>query len=241
MVNGMNQIIGLDVSLNHLGMCSLRSNGELQHWAFLTDIKKFVTEDPIHGHLYKEVSARSDHSRHFRRIRHFTDFVLDHLKVWKEGDSQIVCIEGYALNSKNTRLYETAELIGAIKRDCVTYGCRLRVHDPDTIKMYACNNGHATKDQIYARFMDETGVSLPTTTLRQENKSILSGPGTDVADSYFLARMGWMEQAIRTNQLRLQDLPPHLARIFVRETKAYPINLLERPYADLIESAANDA
>lgn len=228
--------IGLDVSLNHLGMCCLDHSGELQHWAFLADTKKFVTEDPDHGELYKAPSARSDHPRHFRRIEYFVDFVVSRLKQWWEAEPQVICLEGYALDSKNTRLYETAEVTGAIKRECVQAGRRLRIHDPDTIKMFACNYGHATKEQIYTQFMDETGVSVPTTVLKEGGKKILSGPGTDVADAYFLARMGWMEHQLRTAQMKLQDLPPHLAKIFTRETKAYPVNLLERPYGDLMES-----
>jgi len=129
-------------------------------------------------------------------------------------------------------LYETAELTGHIKVAVVRTD-KLRVHDPDTIKLFACNYGHATKEQIYTQFMDETGVSVPTTWLKQGKKKILSGPGTDVADAYFLARMGWMEHQLRTAQVKLQELPEHLQRIFIRETKAYPLNLLDRPYAEL--------
>lgn len=230
------KVIGLDVSLNHLGMCCLDLDGQLQHWTFLTDTKKFVKEDPDRGVLYKVPSARSDHPRHFRRIEYFVEFVTDHLKQWEAGELQIVCIEGYALESKNTRLYETAELTGAVKRACVLAGRKLRVHDPGTIKLFACNYGHATKQQIYNEFIDETGVSVPTTLLKEGQKRVLSGPGTDVADAYFLARMGWMEHKLRIAEIRLQDLSPHLRKIYTRETKAYPVNLLERPYGDLMEA-----
>jgi len=228
------KFIGLDVSLNHLGMCHIGPDGELRAWAFLTDTKKFVIEDPVHGTLYKQPSARSDHPDHFRRIQRFTSFVMGRIRsaepcVWP----CIVNIEGYALNSKNTRLYETAELTGNIKVAVARWAGKLRVHDPDTIKLFACNYGHATKDQIYMQFIDETGVSVPITWLKQGNKKILSGPGTDVADAYFLARMGWMEHQLRTAQIKLQELPEHLQRIFIRETKAYPLNLLDRPYAEL--------
>jgi len=230
-------VAGLDVSLNHLGMCCLDSEGQLQHWAFLTDTKKFVKEDPDHGELYRAPSARSDHPRHFCRIEYFVKFVLRCLEEWSEGgDPQIVCLEGYALNSKNTRLYETAEVTGAIKRACVLAHRKLRVHDPDSIKLFACNYGHATKNQVYTQFMDETGVSVPITWLKEGKMKKLSGPGTDVADAYFLARMGWMEHQLRIGQIKLQNISPHLQKVFIRETKAYPVNLLERPYGSLIDA-----
>ena len=229
--------IGLDVSLNHLGMCAVSgATGKLTEWAFLTDVKKFIKEDPDHGELYRAPSARSDHSDHFRRIETFVRFVHMRLGWWMpSGGNQIAAIEGYALKTKNTRMYETAELTGAIKRKVVRRMRLLRVHDPDTVKSFAVNYGHAQKEQMYQQFVDETGVSIPTTWLKDGGKRILSGPGTDVADAYFLARMAWMEHQLRVAEIRLQDLPPHLQKIFTRETKAYPLNLMERPYAELGE------
>lgn len=227
-----NKIVGIDISLNHLGICLLDSEGRFQDYAFLTDTKKFVTADPEHGELYKHQSSRSDHPLHFQRIGRFEELVDLMLSKWCSdgGDWVGVAVEGYALNSKNTRLYETAELTGAIKRTVVRPCQELRIHDPDTVKMFAVDYGHAKKDQIYDKFEEETGESVPTTWLKQGQKRELSGPGTDVADAYFLARLLWTENQVRTGRIKLQDLPPFVRKILLRQTKTYPQNLLERPY-----------
>jgi hypothetical protein len=238
------QYIGIDISLNHLGMCLVDNAGIFRDYAFLTDTKKFVTADPEKGILYRAPSARNDHPNHIRRIDRFLQFVTETIEHWSDffDGSQSVSIEGYALASKNTRLYESAELTGAIKRSIAKMGGRcIRIHDPDTLKLFAVGYGHASKEQMYQQFSKEAGVSIPTTLLKEGKGKVLSGPGTDVADAYFLARMLWLEHDLRSGDVRLQDLPPHLHKIYTRETKTYPVNLLERPligFEDLEDSDA---
>jgi len=240
------QSIGLDISLNHLGMCFLDEQGKYADHAFITDVKKYVTADPAHGMHYKAPSARSDDPNHFLRVREFCNFIYSTMYRWNILGVDVdevattlnkpfsttlrVAIEGYGFASKSTRLRESTELVGAIKQLIYQKGVLFRVHDPDSVKLFAVGNGHATKEQMHAQFVEETHVVVPHTWRKEKGKKILDGPGTDVADAYFLARLLWTEMELRKGKVSLHELPEYQIRVFNRTTKAYPVNLLDRPF-----------
>ena len=58
----------------------------------------------------------------------------------------------------------------------------------------------------------------------------LDGPATDLADAYFLARMLYTELEVRTGRILLSQLDEGERRIFLRVTKAYPVNILDRQF-----------
>ena len=58
----------------------------------------------------------------------------------------------------------------------------------------------------------------------------LDGPLTDIVDAYFLAKLIWIELQVRSGEICLKDLPEHQILTFNRVTKAYPVNLLARPF-----------
>lgn len=232
--------VGFDVSLNHLGMAMLGPEGKLRDYHYITSVKKGHTVDPEHSTHYSAPSARSDHPLHFKRIHTFLD-VVDALindfysQAVLEGDEPpiLICVfEGYAIGSKSSRLFENAELTGVIKHYLVDYQgnamCSLRVHDPDSVKLFAVGNGHAKKRDVYQQFVEETQTSVYYK--EDKSKKDFDGPGTDIADAYFLARLGWLEVQLRKGCISLQEIPENWIRVVNRVTKTYPINLLDRPF-----------
>jgi hypothetical protein len=230
--------LGLDVSLNHLGMAFLSPQGKFLDYYFITSVKKEANAHLDHSTYYNAPSARSDHPLHYKRVNEFLDVVHDVVRDFYDVGMDFVgnptllcCVEGYAVGTKSSRLFETAELTGSIKNYLVyEQEYPLRVHDPDSVKLFAVGNGHAKKEDVYRQFVQETEVEIYYKQVKRGTKKDFDGPGTDVADAYFLARLTWMEMQLRKGRMSLQDMPENWVRVVNRVTKTYPTNLLDRPF-----------
>jgi len=97
---------------------------------------------------------------------------------------------------------------------------RLRLHDPDSLKLYGTGRGDATKHDV----MDAVeALGFSPDAYGEE-------PAEDLADAHVLAQMVRTEVAIRKGLLRYDDLAPHHRQIMIRVTKSRPEGVCTRPW-----------
>lgn len=230
--------LGCDISLSHAAVTVLNERGEIFRMFYLTDIKKCVVdENHLRGFLSPKRKKNEDNlSFHFRRMESFNNLILE--IVSKIADQEwLIGIEDYSYGSKQTNsILQIAEVTGVFKYLFLINqdGCKFRLYDPYSIKMFATGNGRASKKQMVEEVREE-GIDIPDDLIKipkNEDKDI-DGPGTDLADSYFIARLLFMEQQIREGIVDYRSLDEGKRRVFLRTTKANPVNILDAPFGEL--------
>jgi len=232
-------VIGCDVSLNHGGFCFFDSKGEVCSWRFFHDVKKYVTAEPDHGVLtgMKKGKDETSHAYDVRRAFNYRNLFAEHiLRAVPDGlRDAYFSVEGYAIHqgmSSTNRLLQIAELTGLLKDQIYASSGKMRIHDPMSVKMFACH-GRATKMEM-REAAAENGFELPDTLFKAKKvkgkSDDVDGPGTDVIDAYWLGKMLVTEMKLRSGILLMSDLPPNQIKIFNRVTKAFPVNVLARPF-----------
>ena len=74
---------------------------------------------------------------------------------------------------------------------------------PTSMKKFVTTKGNAKKDQIYAKYVEETGLNL-VEKLNYEAGEITS-PLSDIADSYFLCKMAFDEYQLKKKKEGKKD------------------------------------
>jgi len=244
-------IVGCDVSLNHGGFCWFDSKGDVSGYRFFHDVMKFVKADPDHGiHTgMKKGKEETGLAYDLRRASNYRQLFQTHV-IGSNVDADAVLggdgpfqlrdsyfsIEGYAINqgkSSTNRLLQIAELTGMLKDEVYQCGGKMRIHDPMTVKLFACH-GKATKMEMRAAAANVDGFLLPDELFKVKKikgkGEDLDGPGTDVIDAYWLGKMLVTEMMLRSGILLMSDLPENQIKVFNRVTKTYPVNILARPF-----------
>ena len=121
--------------------------------------------------------------------------------------------------------------------------------DIGSIKMFGAGSGNASKEAMMAavagrwgqdfarlnkpfvsklkkdRKTGEMGMSTPPKDLRQTEE--------DLCDAYTMARMCWTEWRIRSGLILPSALETDAERrVYLRTTKAHPVNVLARPWTE---------
>jgi len=239
------KIFGLDISLDHGGVVVLGDKGEVIDYRYLTTVKKMADVDPDHSILLSKKGK--DESKDVFRLRRMAEYAL---RIWSIQPTSSVhdsyfSVEGYSYASKSTSICQIAELTGYIK--CIIFedGGKIRIHEPRSVKLFATNKGDASKKEVVVHsFNDFPDALIQRKMIKKKGKTSLpptqwweeySGPATDLADAYFLAKMVYVELKVRSGELTLDKLPENERRIFLRVTKAYPVNILDRPFICIVE------
>jgi len=148
------------------------------------------------------------------------DNILEFIK-----DVDVCCIEGYAMAGKG-KVFDIAEATGCTKMGIYDSYIPLRIYEPTVIKMFATGKGTADKVQMGDAFVKSEGS--PDISHLPPYKT----PSEDIVDAYFGMRLLQMEMKLRNGMVLLRDLNPEVIKIFNRVTKAYPENILVRPFLE---------
>jgi hypothetical protein len=262
----MKIIVGLDLSLNSAGIVALDGGGDVIFSKYITAIKKYID---VHSYMEikgfqtsssveckylppkvtqtkKRVAEDGLNFTARRRNLVSTEVIQALVRAGKCGDV-LVCLEGYAIDSKSTGLLEMAEISGIVRNYCWKENIPLRVHDPLSVKIWGCGNAHAKKMHM-VNAARRANLFIDQALLGKGNKFVFpmdidgdlhthdyGGPGTDIADAFHLAEMGRHEVLVQSNLLRLDQLTEQQRKVFLRTTKANPVNLLGRPFILKVE------
>lgn len=231
------KIFGLDISLDHGGVVVLDKNGKVVDYRYLTTVKKMADVDPDHSILLTK--QWKDESKDVFRLRRMIEYSQ---RVWNVQPTTCIhnsyySIEGYSYASRSTSICQIAELTGYIKRRLFEDEGKIRIHDPLTVKLFATGKGNCLKKDV-VEAVESGWFDIPEGLVKRkkikkksgEKIEDFDGPATDLADAFFLAKMLYTELKLRDGLVTLSNLSEKERRIFLRVTKAYPVNLLDRPF-----------
>lgn len=249
-------VIGIDLSLNHFGFVASDLEWNHPYFAFMTDHNKYMNlEFPWYRWLLDSRDRKEEEdidAYTARRRATVVQFMETNLQIFnghitKRGmsrdDSTYVAFEGYSYGSKSAGLFELAEVTGCIQNLMYMAGANIRLYDPLSVKMFATGNARCLKRDM----VEEASKLCPDfknfarfTKGKKKKTSVgpieeLDGPGTDMADAYFLARLLTFELLLRSGQKELKDLTDQERRVFLRTTKGNPINVLDKPFATKVD------
>jgi len=237
-------IAGLDMSKVHYALSV--TDGENTDFTFTTatqSIAKLAQQKEYNAHLFttwllfqKEYDCNCAFAYTAfaaERMKAFlvSDFVYMGTQMGKE--EKYIAMEGYALGAETGQLTQIAEVSGVVKSFLYNCGWKIRIHDPQSVKMFATGNGHAQKAEMVAA-SKLYGLSYP---------SFLEGrtEQEDIADSFFLMKMMETELKVRKNPKVMESLPEHHRHIFNRVTKGNPVNILVQNFIDIERIPTHDS
>lgn len=227
----MIKIAGLDISKNSTGCTKFFLDDELKmtdHVNYLgfTTTKKHEFESSTESRV---IHYRKDQFKDsFQKNYWFKDRILNFI-----AECDFVAIEGYAYQGKGD-VFDIAEFTSLIKNSIYDLGIKMRIYDPNSIKMFTVK-GNADKLDMYEAMKkydkSATGFDLsllPVVEEKHRKKGV--SPTSDIVDSYFIARLLWQELKLRKGLQRLKELPEETIRVFNRVSEAYPTNILDQDF-----------
>jgi len=216
------KIVGLVLSLNGSGCVKFELDKNLdiinQEYLAFTQVKKNSTKDILY---FSKKQFKND----FEQNKWTRDNILSFCK-----DSEYCAIEDYAFGAKG-RVFHIGEGIGLFKISLYDAGHKLRLYDPCSIKMYACNNGTADKKTMVDEYDKVRKDPLKLNFLNR-----FGSPKEDVVDAFFLTELLQMELKLRKGLIQLKSLTEKQIQIFNRTTKGNPVNILAK---DFYERSSN--
>ena len=170
-------IVGIDYSLTSPAVCV--NDGGTLNFYYLTNKKKWIGKqsDNIIGYEHKEWKDPIE------RFGYISDFVFNILAPL--GTPKIF-IEGYSYGSKGQGLFQIAENCGILKYRILEKGLTYEAVVPSVVKKGATGKGNADKDMMLNEFIKQTKIDLKK--IFDTDKA--TNPLSDIADSYFIQKIG---------------------------------------------------
>jgi Holliday junction resolvasome RuvABC endonuclease subunit len=178
----MRTIVGIDYSMRcpavtvHIGDTWDIKNCK---FFFLTDKKKFIAiKDPFYSLPIGEWSCNEER---------FYALALKTSEWFINTPPDKIFLEGYAFGAHGT-VFEIGECTHALKQMLWERGYKVESVPPTRIKKFATGKGNSRKEQMYEAFTKETGWELN----KMLNCSIGTSPSSDIIDSYYIAKYGFI-------------------------------------------------
>lgn len=113
------------------------------------------------------------------------------LSVVKSTQPSVIVLEDYAFGAHG-RITQLSENAGTLKVMLYKYYKSIPLHvvAPTTMKKFATGRGIATKDDIWAAFIQREPHTEPWAKLCHPKALRIGSPVADIADAYFLAQYG---------------------------------------------------
>lgn len=222
------KIVGLDLSINSSGCVKFELDKNLDivdmDYRGFTHVKKNSSKNVL---FYSK--------KQFRNYFEQNDWMLENILSFCE-DAQYVAVEDYAYGA-NGKVFHIAEFSGSVKSALYfgfgnnDLGVDLRLYDPCSIKMFACDNGTATKEDMIDKYDKYLHDPLKLNYLPR-----FKSPKEDIVDAFWIARLLQLELKLRKGLVSLKSLTEKQIQIFNRVTKAHPANILATDfYSKLVE------
>lgn len=218
------RVLGIDISLAH-GAFVLLVDGDLADYKLVTDRKSVVDTDKLHHGRYLTASKIRDMQRRgIERLMFWNEFVDEMLAAFEPTH---VGIEDYAYRASQSA-HQIGEIGGIVRYAAYSRNAKLRLHDPTTLKMFACHAGNLDAKTTRRKIEDR----WPET--KEEFGQYVSGKdertAEDLCDAYALAKLVDLEVQLRIGDVKLNSLHPKEVQVFNRCTKRYPESLLAREW-----------
>lgn len=234
--------IGIDVSLNHMGLVMLDESSGFFFSDWVTDQKKYQIKNLQYDFFfYSEELSKLKRDYKGRGQHEVLDqkrlLLWDRIGRWlaeiiKQDypGYQVVAIENYAYQAQSRSAYQIGEVGGLIRRWIGQTEAKLRLLSPQQVKKWAVGNGNAKKSQMVGAAQEACDRLSFLSRITERKGSDLDGPGTDVADAYWLADLAMAEHQLRVGTKRMDQFKPEQIEVFNMVSQGHPVNLLAMPY-----------
>src|ERR1017187_6853718 len=181
-----NIIIGIDYSLTCPCLCISNSPNFCDaKFYYLTSVKKNVGVflSRITGCLHQEFESQEE------RYDNIYGFFMDKIPNRISDVPPKIFIEDYSFGSKG-RVFNLAENMGLLKHYLWSEHLKFDLVPPTVLKKFATGKGNAKKEDMYEKFVKETGNALQEKLFPGRK---LGNPVTDIVDSYYLMKWGFAQ------------------------------------------------
>lgn len=137
-------VVGVDLSLTSTGVVCLTGDGMLDSYNIKTKPSDFQTD--VH------------------RIAFIAGAVADILQDYEELEDRptLVCLEGYAMGARGSRVFTIGELGGVVKQWLYGLQTDTLIVPPTVLKKFLGIGGNSDKDQVRLELFKKYGVELKT-------------------------------------------------------------------------------
>ena len=210
-------IAGIDPSINGTGVYTMKLDDVTldiveQNFMSFTTVKKY-SDINVYYYRKKQFKDRLDQNIWMH------DKIMEHTK-----ECTHVSIEDYAYNAHG-QVFHIGEYVGGLKQIYYRKEILIRQHEPPVVKMFGTGKGNCDK----IRMCDEYDKLLDGQ-IDLKNLPQYKSPKEDVVDAYYLCKLLRLELLLRMGIVKLEDCTEKQIQIFNRVTKAYPVNILARPF-----------
>jgi Holliday junction resolvasome RuvABC endonuclease subunit len=220
-------ICGIDASTNSTGVVKLTLDDDLN--IVEKDYLGFVQTEK-----YKTEKIRFHHKENaFKNLPEKWNFMTSNIISFISA-ADYIAQESYSYASKGAAIFEIAEMSGILKQKIWDFGIKHRLYEPTTIKMFATDNGHANKIEMYSVYMDlKNSFDLSQFPVPVKKDGV--SPTSDIVDAHWIALLLLLELKIRRGIIQVKDLPTKKQRsIFLKPKKIKKkkelVSLLESPF-----------
>lgn len=216
-----------DMALNHAGFIQL-DDGKMTNFWYITDIAGSADRSKEHGTRMPILKTNDRQLRGIERLATMEEYIAD---VILAEHPEFVGIEDYAIRAEQGAHY-LGEMGGVARLLAYHSGAKVRLHDPISLKMYITHDGTADKNLVVECVKQRWKVDFEKYDVKpKEGKRPNHQTSEDLCDAYGLAQLVWAEIRLRAGKLTLDKLGHDKERqVFMRVTKTYPVNLLDREW-----------
>jgi len=220
---------GLDLSPNHYGLITVNGLGELVAGHYMVGTKKGAdlakADDRFTSTTYRHPTSKVNPDNGYKDVMRLQFVSGDVADALHRHNPHRLALEDFAWGAEG-REYQIGEVAGAVKRDMLESHIPFRLHDNISVKMFAARNGNAPKERVMDAVEERwhPGLYLFCT---GAGKRQTEG---DLCDAYVLARLAMVEWKLRHALMRPSHLYGREWTVFMRATKAQPVNVLGREW-----------
>lgn len=217
---------GCDLSLGHGAIVQLK-NGKLDNFWFWTEKAGVAKLGKEHGSRMVMPKGLDGGTFDVLRLAWIHDFIES--RVDSERPDYIA-IEAYALG-KAFRAHQIGEVGGLARLLFLKKRVPFRLYDPNSVKMYAAHDGTADKTNMRWMVQRRWKCDFDRFNPPKKGKKQDTVIAEDLSDAMALAQLVRCEAMLRSGKRALKDLAHDKERrVFLRTTKAEPVNILGRDW-----------
>lgn len=181
MASPVTTVLGIDYSYTCPALCVL--SVESPQW-FVYYKKEGKEYPPLPTVEFRASQATTE-------VERYLELAYWVLNVVHRTHPDIIVLEDYAFGA-NGRLTQLSENAGTLKTKLYEHHADIPVHivAPTTMKKFATGRGIATKDDMWAAFIQRRPEAEPWAKLCHPKATRIGSPVGDIADAYFLAQYG---------------------------------------------------
>lgn len=215
-------VMGIDISINH-GAFVVLEDGVLAGYRFVTDRKTVADKSKGAGMYMPAAKLKDAQERGVVRIAFWSQYLATLLNNVYE----YVGIEDYAYRAA-MNAHQIGEIGGMVRLRLWKAGCKIRLHDPGSVKMFAAHDGTADKDLMVATVRKRWPETEAFARHSEGSKYVVIEE--DLCDAYAIAQLVWTEVQLRRGELQMSQLLEKEVRVFNRCTKRWPTSVLGRDW-----------